>query len=193
MKLKPTLFLAPEDEPPATPAAPDPAPAPAPEKQDEEEEEEETPATPAAPETTPEPAAPDASAPVARLSAFDRTALRLLGKGDLISRLETTQAKLSTAEAALAAKDKEISRLAARIDELGREKESAVAAATKAREGEVNKKLAAELASLGLEPEAAPSQLTADQADKTMTRAEFEKLPHAARNEFMAAGGKITG
>jgi len=171
-------------EPPAEPTTTESNPATEP---DDETEEETAPETPEE-ETTPpaEPAAaPEASASSPqRLTAFDRGALRLLGKGDLIARVERAEGEAAQLRATNA-------KLATEIASLKAETPKHIAAAAQGRANEVAKGVAAELQGLGLTPEAAPGLISAETAENTLTRAEFDKLDHTARNNFFRTGGKL--
>lgn len=162
---------------------------------EEDDEEDDPPAEPVKPETpTAEPEAANAgqtSNATPRLTAFDRGALRLLGKGDLVARVERAEsetARLIDANATLAAENQ---RLVAELNSLRQETPKKIEAAAKGRENEVAKGVAAELQSIGITPDAAPNAISAKDAEKSLTRAEFDALDHAARNEFMRKGGTI--
>lgn len=175
------------------PAAPDPAPEPSPadpEQPEEEEEDPENPETPATPESAPE-AAPAGTAP-AKLTAFQRGALRALSMGDLVARVEKAEGETQVARLEVSRLHAENGRLQAALAKLEQETPARIAEAEKAGADAVAKGVTAELASLGITADAAPSQLTAASAEKIMTRAEFEKLDHPARNAFMRDGGKLT-
>lgn len=189
----PPLATAPAEEPavtpaeePATPATPAPA---------EEETPEETSADPAE-ETEPaaapaEPSAPESipSATIApKLSAFERGKLRMLGMGDLIARVEVAEANTFTARAQLARIEAENKDLRTQLAAVP----TRIEAAAKAEENALAKAVTAELSTIGISAEAAPSQIPAADAEKIITRAEFDKLDHPARNAFMRNGGKIT-
>jgi hypothetical protein len=160
--------------------------------EDEDEEEDPEPPNPAPPES--EPAAdPSASTTPAKpkLTAFERGALRAVGKGDLIARVERAEMEAAGLTEQVASLKAENTRLAGELSALKKETPSKIEAAAKGRENQVSKGVAAELSALGISKEAAPAALTAE-SDKTKTRAEFEQLDHPARNAFMRAGGKIT-
>lgn len=177
---------------PTTPPADPPADGDEPEGDEPEAEEEEE--TPAAPETPAEPAdpaapaEPSASAPAPHrpMSAFDRTALRVLGKGDLVARIERAEAD----NARLIAEN---TRIANELLQLREETPRQVEAAASGRKNEVSRAVAAELQTLGIDPAAAPSAVGADEAEKTKSRDEFEALSHEDRNAFMRTGGRIVG
>jgi hypothetical protein len=175
--------VTPVEQPAETTATPETAPAPETDEVETEESE-----TAAGEETAPPvetPAAPDASASAPqRLTAFDRGALRLLGKGDLVARTERAESEV----ARLAAEN---TRLATELAQFKAETPKQIAQAAAGRQDEVAKGVAAELAGLGISPEAAPGQIAAEKADKTLTRAEFDKLDHTARNQFFRDGGQL--
>jgi hypothetical protein len=186
-------FAAHTEEPPAHQGAA-PAATTAAETTPAEPENEETPEpeAPAAPEETP--AAPEtpATAAAPKLTAFQRGALRALGTGDLVARVEKAETETLTAQAEVVRLTAENGPLATRIAELQNETPKQVAAAHQGRENEVARAVTAELGALGITPEAAPAQVGAAQAERILTRAEFDKLEHTARNQFMRDGGKIT-
>lgn len=164
-------------EPTEEPTAPEETPE-EPTEEPTEETEEPAPAAPA--EAT--------AAPAAKLSAFDRGALRMLGKGDLIARLESAEHSAATATAEVTRLTAENLRLSASLAETPAKLE----AAAQLRQGAVAKTVAAELSALGITAEAAPSQISESETAKTISRAEFEKLDHTGRNEFFRNGGHIT-
>lgn len=157
---------------------------------EDEDEEEDPPADPVKPETpTADPNAAAASqTPTAppRLSAFDRGALRLLGKGDLIARLEraeTEAANLSDANATLTAEN---ARLTSELNSLREETPKKIEAAAKGRANEVSKGVAAELQALGVTQEAAPSAVGADSTPEGMLE-HFHTLKGAERIAYLRA------
>ena len=186
------LYAAAETAPPANPGTAAPTtPEPAPEKEGEKNEPEPTPEPEQEPEPAPStdaPAPAETVAPTGKLNAFQRGALRALSMGDLISRVERAES------AELVAKD-EVTRLTAdnlRLNQRDAETPAKIAAAQKVHEKDVSNGVRAELGKIGVSAEVAPSQISADDADKTLSRAEFEKFDHAARNAFMRQGGKLT-
>ena len=142
------------------------------------------------PEGNPAPAE-TATAAAPKLSAFERGKLRMLGMGDLIARVEKAEGETAMARGELARLTSENATLRADLAKTTAESSQKIEIATQAAENKLSKSVTAELASLGVTPEAAPSQISANEADKTLTRAEFEKLDHPARNEFFRAGGKL--
>lgn len=178
-------------EPPANSGG---APATQPETQQDEQSTDEQTEDPENPDPEPEPEAPAASAKP-QLSAFERGKLRLLGSGDLINRLEASESGRLSAEAEVTKLQGQVAKLTAENTRLTAENAKLpeqIAAAEKSAETKLAKGVGAELTKLGVEQEQAPSQLTAEQSEKTMTRADFEKLDHTARNQFMREGGKLT-
>lgn len=161
-----------ETETPETPAAPAVEP-----------EETETPEAPESPET------PEATA-ATKLTAFDRGKLRALGMGNLINRLETTEGQLHAAHGEIKTLKAENARLKA-----GREAEEKTARediekAAKGRENEVSQGVREKLSALGV-PETDAPAASSGAEEKTLSRAEFEKLDYEARNAFIREHGKI--
>jgi hypothetical protein len=163
------------------------------ESEEEEEEEEEDPETPnpAAPE--PEPAAdPNASsaAPAAkpRLTAFERGALRALGKGDLIARVERAESQAVELTEQVATLQAENTRLAGELSALKKETPAKIEAAEKGRANEVSKGVIAELSGLGITKEAAPAALNADGKQTATNRQEalqqYAQLQGKEKREF---------
>jgi hypothetical protein len=150
--------------------------------------------SPAAPETPKAPESPAASAPAAapKMTAFQRGALRALGIGELIQRVEKAEGATAAAQLEVARLTTENQTLRAELATLKQETPAKIAEAAKARENAVSQAVRAELSGLGIAAETAPGQITAAAADKTMQRADFDKLDHAARNTFMRDGGKVT-
>jgi len=166
-----------------TPAPVTPEPAPV--------EEPETPAETPSEETPAATAAP-------KLSAFERGKLRALGMGDLITRLEITEGELAGTKAALQAANGRVQVLTAENARLtaGREVEEKAArekieAAQQDRETAVSKGVREKLSALGVPEETAPSATRGEEETKELSRAEFEKLDHEARNAFIRQNGKI--
>lgn len=156
---------------PTTPEAP-------PEKKADSEKEPE-------PEPETEPKAPEAPAAAAKPNAFQRGALRALGIGDLVARVER-------AEAAEAVATAENIRLTTELNKLQAETPTLVAAATLGRENEVSRAVTAELVALGLTPEAAPSKISTEDDEKTKTRAEYSAMTPRQGLKFIQSGGKLT-
>lgn len=127
-----------------------------------------------------EPAAPASQ----KFTAFDRGALRLLGQGDLIARLERSEAFAQTMQA-------ENASLKSQLTALKKETAEKLAAAEELSKSAVSKAVASELQGLGISAESAPAAITQEQAAKTLSREEFDKLDFAARNEFHRNGGSI--
>lgn len=177
---------APGDEPAAEPEAPaetEDSPA----DPVEEPADEPAPAEPA----EPEPAGASASSAPAKLTAFQRGALRALGTGDLVARVEKAEEELSVAHAEVSRLAAENQRLAADLAAARKDTAAKVEAAETVGADKLRKGVTAELAALGIDAAKAPAALTPEQADNTMTYAEFEKLEHSERNRFMRGGGKI--
>lgn len=157
---------------------------------DESQDSEETETTPADPEeteteeTTEEtPAAPaQAATPTPKLSAFDRGALRMLGKGDLVARLESSEATAGQLRA-------EVNRLTAenqRLSALQAETPHKIADAAKLRENDITKGVASELAALGVTQAAAPSQIGAEATPEALLE-KFQTLQGAEKTAFWRA------
>jgi hypothetical protein len=139
------------------------------------------------------PAAPEASVKPAPLSAFERTRLRALGMGALISRVEKAEGDLAVANANLANANGENIRLTSELSKLKKETPVKIAEAQKGRADEVSKGVKAELTQLGITAEAAPSQVAAEaDSSQSKTRAEFDAMKPDARTKFILAGGKLT-
>jgi hypothetical protein len=174
---------------PAETAAPETETAPESGEKKEGEDEPEPPA---------EAAAPEAAAAAPKLTAFERGRLRMLGMGDLIARVEHAEgaAFVANAEAErLTAANKKLTaetiRLQGELTKLEKETPAKLQAAAEVKDKEVSKKVTSELTALGITPEAAPSQVGADEAAKEISRGEFDKLDHSARDQFFANGGKL--
>jgi hypothetical protein len=183
-----------EDTPPANPGTAAPTADPVLEKEAGEEQKDEE----KEPETAPVVETPEAAAAVPKLTAFQRGSLRALGLAGLVDQVEVAKGEtfIATAEverltAANNLLTAENIRLTGELAKLQKETPEKIEAAAKGREDEVSKKVTAELSGLGITAEAAPSQLTADEAEKTLSRADFDKLDHSARNKFFAQGGKL--
>lgn len=180
------LFAAHTEEPPAHQGAA-PAATTAPETTPAAPETEETPEpeAPAAPEETPAaPEAPAAAAP--KLNAFQRGALRALGTGDLIARVEKAETETLTAQAEVVRLTAVNDQLATRLAELENETTKQVAAARTGRENEVARAVTAELTALGVTPEAAPSQVGADATPEALLE-KFNTLKGAEKTAFLRA------
>jgi hypothetical protein len=128
----------------------------------------------------PEPAAPASQ----KFTAFDRGALRLLGQGDLIAKLERAESISKSIKA-------DYDALFAQMTALKKETAEKLAAAEEISKTAVSKAVASELQGLGLSAESAPAAITQEQVAKTLSREEFNKLDFAARNEFHRNGGSI--
>lgn len=160
----------PVEQPAETPATPETTSAP----ETDEDEPEETETAPGE-ETAPPVETPDATASAPqRLNAFDRGALRLLGKGDLVARTER-------AEAEVARLTTENTRLATELAQFKAETPKQIAQAAAGRKNEVAKGVAAELAGLGISPEAAPGKIDVNAADKIVSREDAQKAYAAAK------------
>jgi hypothetical protein len=147
------------DAPPANSGTAPTTPEPAPESEGEEKTEEEP-----APEPAPEPEKPaeTPSAAVKPLSAFDRGALRALGMGALISRVEVAESLNATQAAEIARLTAENSRIACELAAERRETPAKIEAAAKGRENEVSRGVRAQLTQLGISEAAAPAQINSD-------------------------------
>lgn len=171
-------------EPPAPAAAPDPAPV-------------EPPAAPPAPETPPAPESPPVEPPAPAAAGFiERAVAALTGSRTLNAANTDLTARLELAETQLAAMTQRATTAENRIAEI----EAAVTAAeTRATAAEATVRTvgqsAAEIAaSHGLRPDAQgnlPAPAGEAGADKTITKAEFDKLDHPARNQFFRDGGHL--
>lgn len=157
--------------PPAAPAAP-------------AEPIEQAPVDPAAPAAPAEATAPQ-SAP--RMSAFQRGALRALGIGELVQRVEA-------AEATVAQLTAENARLSAQNAELTAEIPRREMAARAVRENEVSSAARTVLSSLGVSEADAPAQMPIESTPaallekfKTLTGAEKTAFFRAHKSELKAA------
>lgn len=164
------------NEPAATPDTP----ADDSEKENDGEEEEEE--EPEQPEVTPEPPA----APKQKLSAFDRGALRLVGKGDLIARVERAETEAADLTAQVSRLSAENARLTAELASHKQETPKKIEAAAKGRENEVSRGVAAELSALGITKEAAPAAIGADATPEGLLE-QYKLLTGSARTEFLRA------
>lgn len=181
-----------EDTPPANPGTATPAPDAAPEKDAADEEKKDEDPDPE-PEPEIDPAAPaEAAATPGKLNAFQRTALRALGTGDLIARVERAETAELVAKGEVTRLTSENLRLTGELTKLKAETPVKIAAAQKVREKDVSTGVLNELGKLGVTAEQAPSQISAETADKTKSRAEFNALSVKDRGEFMSSGGKLT-
>jgi hypothetical protein len=164
---------------------PGPDDDPAEEKQPAETDDEEQPPADPAEAAPAAPAAPaEATVTPQRLTAFDRGALRLLGKGDLIARLERAELESATLRGSNAKLESELSALKEATPKK-------IEAAAAGRQDEVAKGVAAELTALGITAEAAPGVISAASEKPSLSREEFEKLDHADRNAFFRNGGTV--
>lgn len=158
------------------------------EKKDEEDE-----TDPEKDESDPEkdaPLAPEAAALTPpKLSAFERTALRAFGKGDLIARVELAEGQAFLAKAEAARLTEENRKLTGRLSALETETPKQVAAAVKGRENEVQRAVTAELSALGLNPDAAPSQIAAEATPEAMLE-HFQTLKGAEKTTYWRANSK---
>lgn len=153
------LYAPASDAPPANSGTAPATPETAPESEGEEQAEEEP-----APEPAAEPEKP-AEAPAAAakpLSAFDRGALRALGMGALISRVEIAEGLNATQASEISRITAENSRLAGELAAERKETPVKVAEAVKGRENEVSRGVRAELTQLGISEAAAPAQVNSD-------------------------------
>lgn len=182
------LYAAAEDAPPANPGTAPAAPEAAPEKDaagDEKKDEE--------PEPEPEPAADPAAAPEAaapgKLNAFQRTALRALGTGDLIARVERAEAGEAVALAEVARLKTENTRLTADLAQIKKETPAQIEAAKQVREKDVSTAMRNELGKLGITSEIAPSQVNAEATPEAMLE-HFATLKGAEKTAYWRANSK---
>jgi hypothetical protein len=169
------------------PAETDPKSDPAKNDGDEDEDEEDLPPEPPAPESDPAPEPEAAATPPARqLSAFDRTILRGLGKGDLIARVERAELESADLQSQVAKLTAENTRLAAALEAHQKETPAKIEAAAKGHANDVSKGVVSELAALGIQKEAAPSQVAADATPEAMLE-KFKTLKGAEKIAFFRA------
>ena len=179
-----------EDTPPANPGTAAPATpdaAPETEQAPEVDKKEDEPETDPAPEPTPA----DSATP-GKLNAFQRTALRALGTGDLIARVERAEAGEQVALAEVTRLKAENSRLTSELAKLNTETPTKIEAAKKVHEKEVSTAVLNELGKMGISADQAPSQITPEAADKIKTRAEYSALSPKDAHAFIKGGGKLT-
>ncbi len=172
-----------EESPPSNSGgSPAPEPAPAPEKKDGEDEPEPEPKP--EPEPTPEPATPPApEAPGAKLNAFQRGALRALGTGDLIARVERAELAEAAANAEVSRLTAENTRLSTDLATLRATTNVKIVEAQKGRANEVSQGVRKELTGLGITEESAPSQINADQTPEALLE-KFHTLKGAEKTSF---------
>jgi hypothetical protein len=186
------LFAKAEDSPPPNTGGSAPE-KPETNGEEPEGEQEEDPEPPAPGKETTEPAAPAtpaASAP--KLNAFQRGALRALGTGELISRVEKAEAQNVVDSAEISRLTTENTRLTNELSQFKTETPKKIEAAQKGRADDVSKGVRGELTKLGITEAAAPPQLGAEETDKTMTRADFRGLSATKKSGFIKNGGKLT-
>jgi hypothetical protein len=177
---------------PETPETPETQPAdPAPANEPAAAPEEEPAAAPEEPQEPAEDPAAPTTAPGAKMNAFQRGALRALGIGGLVQKVEESEAARAIVAAENTRLKTENARLAAEVSRLNAETPQKIAEAAKARENAVSQGVRNELTSLGIDAKDAPSQLTAGQTENVVTFAEFQAKSHMERNEFIRNGGKI--
>ena len=119
------------------------------------------------------------------MTAFQRGALRALGIGELVARVEAAETAAATHAAENAALTQRLAALSAALP-------LQVAAAATGHANEVSVQVRSELSALGVSAATAPPQISAADADKILARGEFDKLSHAERNQFFRNGGKLT-
>lgn len=165
-----------EDTPPANPgtAAPE-APETAPETETEE-----------APPAEPEPETPAAGS---KPNAFQRGALRALGIGDLVARVERAEAAEAFAHLEITRLTTENIRLTSELTKLETETPKKIEAAVKGRENEVSQGVRNELKSLGITEAAAPSQVAPDATPEAMLE-HFASLKGAEKTSYWRANSK---
>lgn len=171
-----------EDTPPANPgtAAPE-----TPETAPETETEEAPPAEPE-PET---PAAPEAPAAASKPNAFQRGALRALGIGDLVARVERAETAEAFANLEITRLNAENIRLTSELKKLETDTPQKIEAAAKGRADEVSKGVRAELTALGVSAAVAPSQISADATPEAMLE-HFASLKGAEKTSYWRANSK---
>ena len=107
------------------------------------------------------------------------------------AELATASASLEAIKAEKATLEASVTTLTGKVTELEAAKTAAEAKAT-AAEASVDAKVNDRLASAGVDPvKRDPAAKQGEAA--TMSRAEFEKMGHEARDSFMRNGGKIVG
>ncbi|MES2923694.1 MAG: hypothetical protein V4819_19220 [Verrucomicrobiota bacterium] len=180
------LFTKHEDTPPASSGSS--APATAPETGTGEETKEEKKDDESEPEPEPE-KEPEAPAAAAKPNAFQRGALRALGIGDLVARVERAEAAEAVANAEVTRLTAENIRLTGELTKLEKETPQKIEAAAKGRDNEVSKQVTAELTALGVSADAAPSQVAADQTPEAMLE-HFATLKGAEKTAYWRANSK---
>lgn len=177
-----------EDTPPAntgTAAPATPEAAPETEQAPEVEKKEDEPETEPAPETTPT----DLAANTGKLNAFQRTALRALGTGDLIARVERAEAGEQVALAEATRLKAENSRLTSELAKLNTETPAKIEAAKKVHDKEVSNGVLNELGKIGISAAEAPSQVSADATPEAMLE-HFATLKGAEKTAYWRANSK---
>jgi hypothetical protein len=147
---------------------------PKPESEEEPEPEKTEPAPVTAPEAAVKP------------NAFQRGALRALGIGDLVARVEKAEAAEALSAAEVTRLAAENLRLTSEINKLQTEAPKQVAAAAKGRENEVSKQVTATLTNLGVNEAAAPSQVAAENTPEALLE-KFNTLKGAGKTAFFRA------
>jgi hypothetical protein len=143
-----------------------------------------------APEPEPEPAPTPAPEANGKLSAFERTKLRMLGSGDLVSRVEKAERELASAQAEITRLNAENQRLSQTVENQNTELPKKVAAAAKGRENEVAKGVRNELTSLGISEAEAPAQINADSTPEAMLE-KFATLKGSEKTAFFRANKTV--
>jgi hypothetical protein len=166
-----------------------PEPETAPEKETGDEARDEVDPEPKKEIETPQEPAPPAES--AKINAFQRTAMRALGTGALVARVERAEAAEHVALAEITRLKTENIRLTSELSKLQNEMPGKIAEAQKVREKEVSTGVLNELGKIGISEKEAPSQITAEQSDKIMTRTGFNAMGLQERGKFMRDGGKL--
>jgi hypothetical protein len=176
-----------QDAPPANsgtaaPPAPEPAPENDKDKAPAEPEQQESPAAPEAP-------AEGSAAVPPKPNAFQRGALRALGIGDLVARVERAEAAEAVAQMEITRLTTENMRLTSELKKLETETPKKIEAAAKGRADEVSKGVRAELTTLGITEADAPSQVAAEQTPEAMLE-HFATLKGAEKTAYWRANSK---
>jgi hypothetical protein len=149
------------------------------ESEDEDDDEEQDP-------EKPNPAPPESEPAKPKLTAFERGALRALGKGDLIARVERAETEAAGLTEQVANLKAENTRLAGELSAIKQETPAKIEAAAKGRENEVSKGVAAELSNLGITKEAAPAALGADATPEGLLE-QYATLKGEEKTQFLRA------
>ena len=174
-----------ESAPANTGTAPTTPETPPEKKADSEKEPEPEPE----PEPETEPKVPEAPAAAAKPNAFQRGALRALGIGDLVARVERAEAAEAVASAEIVTLTAENIRLTSELKNLETETPKKLEEAVKGRSNEVSRGVLAELTALGISEKAAPSQVNADDTPEAMLE-KLHSLKGAERTAYWRANSK---